>query len=88
MYTLYLKGRVENVVKGKDYTNKETGEVRKGTVKLQFLGVDDVRGLMTVDVSVPEEFESKAMQLKGEEVDIPVSVFARNSKIYYRALEL
>jgi hypothetical protein len=88
MVELYLKGRVENVVKGKDFTNKETGEVRKGLVKLQFIQLDDVRGLQTIDVTVPEEYESKAFELKGKEVNIPVDVFARNSKIYYRVKEL
>jgi hypothetical protein len=88
MVELYLKGRVENVVKGKDFTNKETGEVRKGLVKLQFIQLDDVRGLQTIDVTVPEEYESKAFELKGKEVSIPVDVFARNSKIYYRVKEL
>jgi len=88
MVELYLKGRVENVVKGKDFTNKETGEVRKGLVKLQFIQLDDVRGLQTIDVTVPEEYESKAFELKGKEVSIPVDDFARNSKIYYRVKEL
>ena len=88
MVELYLKGKVENVVKGKDFTNKETGEVKKGSVKLQFIYLDDVRGLQTLDVTVPEEFEEKAKELKGKEVDFPVEVFARNSKIYYRVKRL
>ncbi len=88
MVELYIKGKVENVVKGKDFTNKETGEVRKGSVKMQFIALDDVRGLYTLDVSVPEEFEAKAFELKGKEVTIPVDVFARNSNIYLRAKEL
>jgi hypothetical protein len=88
MFELYLKGKVENVVRGKDFTNKETGEVKKGSVKLQFIGLDEVKGLQTIDVSVPEEFENKAFELKGKEVQLPVSVFARNSKIYYRVKEL
>jgi len=84
MTELYLKGKVENVVKGQDFHNKETGEVRKGMVKLQFLSLDPVRGLQTLDVTVPDEFSDKAFQLKGKEVELPVEVFARNSKIYYR----
>jgi len=88
MVELYLKGKVENVVKGKDFTNKETGEVRRGSVKLQFIHLDDVRGLQTVDVSVPEELENKAFELKGKEINIPVEVFASNSKVYYRAKAL
>jgi len=88
MTELYLKGKVENVVKGQDFHNKETGEVRKGMVKLQFLSLDPVRGLQTLDVTVPDEFADKAFQLKGKEVELPVEVFARNSKIYYRVKEL
>ena len=88
MVELYLKGKVENVVKGKDFTNKDTGEVRRGNVKLQFIHLDDVRGLQTIDVSVPEEFEDKAFELKGKEINVPVGVFASNSKIYYRAKAL
>jgi len=88
MVELYLKGKVENVVKGKDFTNKETGEVRKGSVKLQFIHLDEVRGLQTVDVTVPEEHEAKAFELKGKEVNLPVEVFASNSKVYYRAKSL
>ena len=88
MVELYLKGKVENVVKGKDFTNKETGEVRKGSLKLQFIHLDDVRGLQTIDVTVPEELEEKAKDLKGKEISFPVEVFARNSKIYYRVKEL
>ena len=84
MVELYLKGKVENVVKGKDFINKDTGDVKKGSVKLQFIHLDDVRGLQTIDVSVPEELEDKAFELKGQEVTIPVQVFARNSKVYYR----
>ena len=88
MVELYLKGKAENVVKGKDFINKETGEVRKGSIKLQFIHLDDVRGLQTVDVSVPEELASKAFELKGKEINVPVEVFARNSNIYYRVKEL
>jgi hypothetical protein len=88
MTELYLKGKVENVVKGQDFHNKETGEVRKGMVKLQFLSLDPVRGLQTLDVTVPDEFADRAFQLKGKEVELPVEVFARNSKIYYRVKEL
>ena len=88
MVELYLKGKVENVVKGRDFTNKETGEVKSGALKLQFIYLDDVRGLQTLDVSVPKEFEEKAKELKGKEVSFPVELFARNSKIYYRVKEL
>ena len=84
MVELYLKGKVENVVKGKDFINKDTGDVKKGSVKLQFIHLDDVKGLQTIDVSVPEELEGKAFELKGQEVTISVQVFARNSKVYYR----
>ena len=84
MVELYLKGKVENVVKGKDFINKDTGDVKKGSVKLQFIHLDDVRGLQTIDVSVSEELEDKAFELKGQEVTISVQVFARNSKVYYR----
>jgi hypothetical protein len=88
MIELYLKGKVENVVKSKDFKNKETGEVKKGTVKLQFLHLDDVKGLQTVDVTVPEEFESKAFEFKGKEVSLLVDIFASNSKIFYKAKSL
>jgi len=88
MFELYLKGKVENVVKSKDFLDKETGELKKGKVKLQFIHLDEIRGLQMVDVSVPSEFEEKAKELKGKEVTIPVEAFARNSKIYYRAKEL
>jgi hypothetical protein len=88
MIELYLKGKVENVVKSKDFKNKETGEVKKGTVKLQFLHLDDVKGLQTVDVTVPEEFESKAFELRGKEVSLLVDIFASNSKIFYKAKSL
>jgi len=88
MVELYLKGKVENVVKGKDFKNKETGEVRKGGVKLQFIKLDELRGLQTIDVYVPDELEDKAFALKGKEVNLPVEVFARNSKLYYRVKEL
>ena len=88
MVQLYLKGRVENVVKGRDFVNKESGEVRKGSLKLQFIAMDSVRGLKTIDVTVPEEYEHKAMALKGQDVDIPVDVFAKGSKLYYRVVEL
>ncbi len=84
MFELYLKGKVENVVKGKDFVNKETGEVKPGALKLQFIHLDEVRGLQTIDVTVPVEFEEKAKELKGKEVTLPVELFARNSKIYYR----
>jgi len=88
MVELYLKGKVENVVRGKDFVNRETGEVKKGSVKLQFIRLDDVRGLQTIDVSVPEEFASKAFEMKNKEVNLPVEAFARNSKIYYRVKAL
>jgi len=88
MVELYLKGKVENILKGKDFINKDTGDVKKGSVKLQFIHLDDVRGLKTIDVIVPEEFEEKVKDFKGKEVNLPVQVFARDSKIYYRVKEL
>jgi len=88
MFSIILKGRVENVIKGKDFKNKETGEVRPGVVKLQFLARDDMKGIYTIDVSVPEEFESKAFELNQKDVEIPVELFAKNSQIYYRVKSL
>jgi hypothetical protein len=88
MVELYLKGKVENMVKGQDFKNKETGEVKKGVLKLQFLILDKMRGLQTLDLSVPEEFENKAISLKGKEVELPVSLYAKNSNIYYKLKEI
>jgi len=88
MMELYIKGKVENVVRGKNFVNKDTGEVRKGALRLQFIHLDDVRGLQTIDVFVPDKYESKAYELLGKEVSIPVNVFARNSKVFYRVKEL
>ena len=88
MVELYLKGKVENVIKGKDFTNKETGEVKKGSIRLQFIAIDEVGGLQTIDVNVPEEYGDKAFDLKGKEVNLPVDIFASSSKVYYRAKSL
>ena len=88
MFSIILKGKVENVVKGKDFKNKETGEVRPGVIKLQFLAINEVKGIQTIDVSVPQEFESKAFELNQKEVELPVELFAKNSQIYYRVKSL
>ncbi len=84
---LILKAQLENVFKAKDFTNKESGEVQtKGKWQLQFMEkVESEDGYQMVihKVSVPTEKIAEYRARIGEEIEVPVKVFAQKGKVIY-----
>jgi hypothetical protein len=72
-----------NVYKSSDYTNRETGEVTLGKVKLQLLTTTALRnGEMRnelFDISIPEHKLSLYEDKVGEDVEVDVALIGKAS---------
>ncbi|MDF1882098.1 hypothetical protein JHD50_12445 [Sulfurimonas sp. MAG313] len=87
-----IQGKLFNVFKTKDFTNKESLEVRAGKWQLQFLTEKDMGdGLgdqMILDkISIPPSMIHDYKDKVGEEVTVKVGVMTDGKKIIYYGIE-
>jgi hypothetical protein len=81
-----LSGRLENVFKAKDYTNKKTGEVKFGKWQLQFheeVDMEEGKQLIIHKVSIPDEKAKDYVSKIGEMVNVPVKTYIYNNAVGY-----
>lgn len=84
--TLTLSGKLENVFKAKDYTNKKTGETKIGKWQLQFheeVDMEEGKQLVIHKVSIPDEKVKDYINKFGEVVEVPVKAYTYNNSIGY-----
>lgn len=83
---LNLSGKLENVFKAKDYTNKKTGEVKFGKWQLQFheeVDMEEGKQLVIHKVSIPDDKAIEYVSKVGEIVVVPVKPYVYNNSIGY-----
>ena len=72
---------------GADYTNKETGEISQGKVKLQLLAQTTLKNGEVknelIDISIPKADYEKYKSKIGSTVEVPVGIIAKGYVTYY-----
>lgn len=83
---LNLSGRLENIFKAKDYTNRKTGEIKFGKWQAQFheeVDMEEGKQLVIHKVSIPDDKVKLYTGKIGEIVSVPVKVYVYNNSIGY-----
>lgn len=84
---LYLKGKLQNVFRNKDFMDKSTGLISsKGKYQLQFMEEEQgAEGFQLVihKVSIPDGLAMGYMKQIGEEVEIKVKTMVNAGKVIY-----
>ena len=84
---LILKGKLLHIFKSADCTDKETGEVTQGKVKLQLLVQTTLRNgelkNELIDISIPKDDYEKYKSKIGSTVEVPIGIIAKGKITYY-----
>lgn len=83
---LYLRGKLQNVFRNKDFTNKTTGIKTAGKYQLQFMEeVESAEGVQLVihKVSVPDLLAMNFIGKVGEEVELKVKSIVNGGKVSF-----
>jgi len=84
---LILKGKLLHIFTSADYTDKETGEVIHGKVKLQLLVQTTLRNgeikNELIDISIPKNDYDKYKSKVGSTVEVPIGIIAKGKVTYY-----
>jgi hypothetical protein len=82
-----VQGQLINIFKTADFTNKETGEVKEGKVKLQLMCQsilnNNERKNELFDITVPNEKISDYENKIGEQVDVKCSFFTNGNITFF-----
>ncbi len=83
---LYLRGKLQNVFRTKDFTSKENGMVTRGKYQLQFMeeleGAEGVQ-LVIHKVSIPDILAMNFIGKVGEDVELKVKPIVNGGKISF-----
>ena len=85
---IQVKGKLNNIFKRGDFTNKDTGEVKVGKYQLEFITQKEVikgAGYETVieRISIPDELYSKYKDMIGKHVSVSVGAMAQNKRVIF-----
>lgn len=83
---LLLELEVTNIYKSKDFTDKDSGEVKKGKWKIQTFDKilsEDGEQLKLYDISLPDNKVDSYRESLGETIQIPVSTYVANGRVGY-----
>ena len=84
---LILKGKLLHIFTSANYTNKETGEVIQGKVKLQLLVQTTLRNGEVknelIDISIPQDNYEKYKSKIGSTVEVPIGIVTKGKVTYY-----
>lgn len=88
---LYLKGRLQNVFRTKDFKDKTTGLISaKGKYQLQFMeeleGAEGVQ-LVIHKVSIPDIVANNYLDKVGQDVEIKVKSIVNGGKVTFYGVE-
>ena len=92
MSMLLMKGRVENVFRKAESTDKLTGEIRPASESVQIIGYnvtpdgEQKLDLQTLRCQSPEAIAA-FRKLKGSEVLIPVGYFVKEGQLLFYSLK-
>ena len=84
---LIIKAKLLHIFTSADYTNKETGEISQGKVKLQLLAQATLKNGEVknelIDISIPKDDYEKYKNKVGSTVEVPVGIIAKGQVTYY-----
>ena len=85
---LIFKGKLLNVFKRADYTDKKTGEVTAGKYQLEFMYKKEMlqgQGHETVlqKISIPSEMYPLFKDKINQEVEVPIAAMASNGRVIF-----
>lgn len=83
---LYLKGKLQNVFRTKDFKNKTTGIITQGKYQLQFMEeIEGAEGVQLVihKVSVPDILAMSFMDKTLQEVELKVKSIVNDGKVTF-----
>ena len=84
---LIIKAKLLHIFTSADYTNKETGEISQGKVKLQLLAQTTLKNGEVknelIDISIPKSDYEKYKSKIGTTVEVPVGIIAKGQVTYY-----
>ena len=84
---LIIKAKLLHIFTSADYTNKETGEISQGKVKLQLLAQTTLKNGEVknelIDISIPKVDYEKYKSKIGSTVEVPVGIIAKGNVTYY-----
>jgi len=87
-----VKGKLNNIFKRGDFTNKDTGELKQGKYQLEFMSQKEVikgAGFETVieKVSIPDTLYPKYKDMIGKDVSVPVGAMAQGKRVIFYGIE-
>jgi len=85
---IQVKGKLNNIFKRGDYTNKDTGETKEGKYQLEFMTQKEVikgAGFETVieKISIPDELYPKYKDMIGKDIVVNVGAMAQNRRVIF-----
>ncbi len=84
---LIIKAKLLHIFTSADYTNKETGEISQGKVKLQLLAQTTLKNGEVknelIDISIPKADYEKYKSKISSTVEVPVGIIAKGYVTYY-----
>ena len=82
-----VQGQLINIFKTADFTNKETGEVKEGKVKLQLMCQtvlnNNQKKNELFDITIPSNKLSEYENRIGEQVDVKCSFFTSGTITFF-----
>ena len=85
--SLIMKAKLLHLFINADYTNKETGEISIGKVKLQLLIQSILKNGESknelIDISIPKSDYEKYKSKVGSTVEVPVGIITKGQVTYY-----
>jgi len=85
---IVVRGKLNNIFKKADFTNKETGETKAGKYQLEFITKQELTkgaGFQTVvhHISIPDEAYPKYKDKIDKDVEVPVNAIASKGRVIY-----
>ena len=89
---LFIEGQLFNVFRNKDFKQKDTGDVKVGKWKLQFMvdrDMGDGRGTQKVfeDVSIPDTLYDRYKDMVNKNVKLEVGTMSMNNKVIFFGID-
>ena len=84
---ILIKAKLLHIFTSANYTNKETGDITQGKVKLQLLAQTTLRNGEVknelIDISIPQANLEKYKSKIGSAVEVPVGIITKGQVTYY-----
>jgi len=85
---IQVAGKLNNIFKRGDFTNKDTGETKQGKYQLEFISQKELikgSGFETVveKISIPDELYSKYQDKIGKDIVLEVGAIANKNRVIF-----